>query len=253
MRRKIIFLTILLLLTANSNGQTSEVERDTKNPFFEYKSRIYDPILSDHVSTGVLIDTLNVCRIKQSKIKRLKIYYFKSLSDSTLWTSYQYDTNGFISNMTPIIGWYSLSKDYVHSVNINCDTYKHEVPKKKKKEYHFLDRYKETFEYDNLEYLTKYSDVKLGIINRWFTRVLGGGTIKYITFYRYNEDYSAVDVSHCYKSRILSKKCTPLYYDILTCVFDKNGNLLTEMKYKFDKNGEAMVVEGFKYIYDYFE
>lgn len=247
-------MPIILLFNIYLNGQTSEVETNTKNSFFKYKSRIYTPIWSeDNNCIGVLIDTLNVCRIKQSKIKSLKIYYFTSISDSSLWISYNYDKNGFISNMNPIVGWYGYTKKHVNENNIICDEYKHEEMKKKRRKYHLLDRYKETFEYNDMGYLTKYTHSKLGFINRWLTRTIGGGTVKYITYYDYNEDYTAVQISNCYKSRLISKKCKPLYFDTITCKFDENGNLLSEMKYKFNEKMKAILVEGFKYQYDYFK
>lgn len=254
MKDKIVFLPILLLFTISLNSQTSVVENDIKNPFFEYKSRIYNPIWSEeHSCIGVFIDTLNICRIKQSKIKSLKIYYFKSSTDSLLWRSYNYDTNGFIINMNPIIGWYGHSKSYIQSGSINCDKYNHEENDRKKRKYHILDRYKELFEYDSSGYLTKYSNIKLGIINRWLSRIKGGGAIKYTTFYDYSEDYTTVSISHCHKSRLISKKCNELHYDFITCEFDKKGNLLQEMKYSFDENENANLIEGFKYKYNYFK
>jgi len=256
---RLIFLTLLQFsFTIGVFSQHSVIKSEENNPFFRYDIRIYKSFQwsDDFKVTGFEIDTFNVCRIKQTKLKSLLIYYFENKKDSVLHQSFEYNINGLIMNMNPVIGWYSLAKINPDTVYIDCSSFKVTDNKKytgtiNKK--NWSEKVKEIYHYDSLGYQIEYTLIKLGVFNRWATRTIGGGTVIYQTFYNYSNNYKSVRISRCYSSRLKSNDCTELYYDFIDCIFDTNGNIMSEFKYKIKPNGETVIVDGYKYYYDYFE
>ncbi len=112
---------------------------------------------------------------------------------------------------------------------------------------------KTIYHYDSLGYQIEHTIIELGVFNRWATKLIGGGIIKRQTFYNYSNNYKSVRISHCYSSKVKSNDCTELYYDFIDCVFDNNGNLISELKYKINSKGESEIVDGYKYYYDYYK
>ena len=261
MINRTVILFIFILVLKFGVCQNSYVETENINSFFRYRTQIYNSIpnddwkeIGDEFNLGAVIDTFNVCRIRKSKIKRLDVYLLKSEKDSSLWQSYNYDNKGLISSMNPIIGWYDWLKEDIDTSKFSCPTFDIILePRKKKVKFYILQGRKVKEKYNDSGYLIQYTEVTLGILNRWISRAIGNDLIKQKTFYSYENDFKTVTVSLCYTRRLFSKKCIPLIYDYIICDFDLKGNLIRELKYKIDDNGLAKVVEGYSYIYEYYK
>ncbi len=255
----ILFLSFFFIINITL-GQESILTTGNENPILRSTYKIYELIV-DHTKQQekplypVSIDTFNICRVQKSGIKGLTIYYFKDVLDSVVWQDIQYKPNGLILSMKPAIGWYMYADINPDLVNIDCSSFKNEKDLKKsltKKKVSRKSHTREIYKYDSLGYLTSYTKTTTGIINRWFTKTIGDGIVKYQNLYTYSNDYKIVAVSYYLLDKIKSKKCIELEYDYVICEFDEFGNIHSEMKYKNSAVEKPMFVNGFKYYYSYF-
>ena len=249
-------LLFLLNLSINcSFGQSSVIDSEKENPFFVFDYKIYNLQFEQNTSkinkiTHCIIDTFNVCRKKNSKIKSLKIFYFDN-NDTNLRQNITYNTNGLIKFMTPGVGWYTFAKVEPDVIQIDCNQKNNSFLKNSKKENIKNVYEKIEYEYDINGFLISCTTTTKGIINRWLKKNIGAVRVKYKTSYHYNSDYSEVIVIHQYYNSIFSKH--PLVRDKIYCKFDKNGNLLSETKYFITKDQSESLIDGFIYSYTFYE
>lgn len=257
MKYKNSFTILLLFIINYVYSQESVLKTEKINEVFNYDYEIYFLNINfDNPNSKppypCHIDTFNVCRVKKSGIKRLTIYYFPSSSDSTIRHDIHYTNNGLIKSIEPSIGWFMYADINPDSVSIDCSTFRnkkasHNILKKDK--VIKTAQQKEIYKYDSLGYLTSYTEITTGLINRWMTRNIGGVSVKHQTLYEYDNNYKRILIRHNYWDKVNSRKCKELSYDYIICEFDDFGNILSELKYKHDANGQPIYVSGFKYLY----
>ncbi len=259
---KVVNIIIVFIFSIHlTHGQSSILTKDNENQLLRSSYEIYE-LLFD--KTGqmkkppypVLIDTFNVCRVKNNGIENLTIYYFKSPNDSIIWREIQYNKNGLIKKMKPAIGWYMYADINPDSTYIDCSNFKEDInaknaisKNKKLKKGNTI----ETFEYDTLGNLICSTRIVRGVFNRWITRTIGGGIVKYQTFYTYSNDFKTVAAKFCFFEKKKSNNCIDLEHDYVICEFDDFGNIHSELKYTQIDNKKPILLKGFKYYYSHFD
>lgn len=251
--------TLIFLLVAsglNLNAQNSIIDTDKQNPIFNCRYEIYNLQIdfTDKESKPpypVTLDTFNICRVQNQRISRLRVYYFKTPHDSSLWREISYLPNGLIHTMEPSIGWFMYAAINPDTVSIDCTNYsngkisdKIHIRKQTK--------LKEIYQYDSTGYLIQYTTTERGLLNRWTHRKIGGVPVRWITTYTYKNNYLEVIINRCGHWTLKSDSCWE-GADQIVCEFNAKGNILSEKHYELDGSGQRMFVHSFKYEYDYFD
>lgn len=255
MQIKLIIVTLLISSSMFGFTQTSLIILERKvNPYLQSSNRLYDSF--EYVDNKVVhfkVDTFNVCRIQKSGIKSVSMFYFNSEEDSTLWHFYTFGKNGLLSNMEPKIGWYAMTKHLVGSVKIDCSDYSLQYKSHKKgtiKKRDILGRVTIIEKYDSLGYKKEHTEITRGILTRWLTVNVFGGTAKFHRYYDYSDDYLKVKCTWCFKEKLRTDKCSTKLVHLYE--FDNNRNLISEMQYRENEMGELIFEEGFTYHYEYY-
>lgn len=253
MKIKLITIIILICIGTFSFSQTSFLLSERKiNLYLQSSNQLYYSLdFGRRNVTTFQIDTFNICRIQKNRIKSTSVFYFTSEKDSTLWQFYKYNKDGLLLDARPQT--YIQTKKLTDSLKIDCTNYSIEYKTSKKKDTkknYILIREKVIEKYDSLGYLIEHTVIAKGIIRRWLIVNVFGGEAKFHRYYDYSDNYKNVKCTWCYKEKLRIVKCNmKLVYFFK---FDDNRNLLSEMKYRENENGELTFEEGFKYYYEYY-
>ena len=255
MQKLLIKLTGLITLSFPIFGLTQNSVIDFEkniNPYLQSDNWIYTTL--EHDGREVInfeIDTFNICRIQKSKIKSVSIYYYESEKDSVFWMLREYNEFG-ISNDLNLIEDPYLKRD-PQSIKIDCSEdileYQFNMNGVYKRNY-ILSRMKIIQKYNKFGYLTEYTQITKGILNRWLQINAFGGTAKFHRLYEYSNNYQNVICTWCYKKKLRTEICKTKILWFLE--FDENRNLISEMEYREQENGSLKFVSGFKYFYEFY-
>lgn len=252
---KSTFMFLLVATGLKLRAQNSIIDTDKQNPIFNCRYEIYNLQIdfTDKKSKPpypVTLDTFNICRVQRQQISRLRVYYFKTPQDSSLWREISYRQNGLIDTIKPSIGWFMYAAINADSVFIDCAKYS--LDKIHSRKNSKSNDTKEIYQYDSAGYLIQYTTTERGPLNRLAHRKIGGVPVRWVTTYNYQKNYREVIVNICGRWTIKSDSCWR-GMDQIVCQFDAKGNILSEKHYDINDSGERIFRQAFTYEYDYLD
>ncbi len=236
---KFFFLSFMLVWSTLRAQQPDDfVANDLdKTDFFNYKlipyNYSYKQVDDTSYSIVTAIDSINYCRIKNNRIKEVRVYEFKNAHDSVLTQTINYATC------------------HLDTIHMDCSNIRQHciVKKKKTKVYDDFFRNKKIYRYDSLGYLTECSNYNRGILYKIWKAAIGLGNRR--IYYQYTKDYTEVTVFisfsewNNFESDVKKSK---RYY---VHTKNTNGDLLSVFEYSKSTSGDFQIVKGYKYIYEY--
>jgi len=223
------------------------------NPFFSYNMQSEkDYRIANRNKKGDEIDLYNVCRVQQCSMKSVTVYVFTSPKDSSMQLRHAYFRNGINKNFVHRKFTYQYISP--EGFKFDCTEFEKEPERKPRRttiRFRWPDMEVTTKRYDSLGYMIEHSTVQRGILMRFIIRLVDGSYPKRHRYYEYSDNYRRVKAIYCSKRRLSSKTCSTeliTYYE-----FDERENLLSEMRYRYDEQGNLIFKGGEKYLYQYFK
>jgi hypothetical protein len=257
----IIIFTSFLFLPAKISAQyDTKVSHSYKsnNDYFKFSHLPLHGIKSNVVPFG--IDSFNLCRIRAHKISKVEVYKYSSPNDSSLAQVYHYNKLGHIIEMTPKIGWFMYASVDFNEFKVDCCCYQNPLKKvrkryKKNKKTKLNLGYQIVNHYDSLGYVTSSLSKMIGF-NRLLFIVLSDGPTDSRHIYQYNDNYTKVKVHECYTGmnkfpKAYHENCIENSYRYFEYTIDSLGNIISEMWYRKDENGDFQFDVGYKSFYEY--
>lgn len=231
------------------------------NRFFAYDYQPFQVISNQNSGDTILIrlDPFNLCRIRCNKIKKLEIYEWKNLRDSSLVKTIYYGSDGMIDSIIPREFWSGYPLKPVNSSSIHdCSCakgsvlYYDSVLRSKGVRYKQQDYIKTRF-YDSLAYLTE--EIRQSRSYRhWLIRNLTFGSLSSLKRkFSYYNNYQAVKIQSVLDYTIDIEQVPYDDRDVTLFEMDERYNLLREMLVNSDLTGTILKWEGYSYVYYNYE
>lgn len=249
-----LFMQINLFAQFGKNG-------DGNNPIYIPETRLfnynYKPWIAYEWSPlKVIVDTVNLCRLRTNPVRELTVYYLTGTDTSQLKREkrnvFGYDTLGNLIRWDNPSAWFYQNEINFDTLKLDCDSinniFEDSYKKRANKTIILKFRYaKEYNTYDENGYLTERKTIKKGLFKIDVSPFRP--SINQIQKFEYSNNYKIVKYSECYENRARFDNCTFDNFYIL--ILDENNNIFKELYFNKTENGNVFLF-GREFVHEYY-